>query len=250
MHDYVENINRTTRFPQGRRYCRKVINMHHFRWSTLLSIAILTLTLTTYVPGAVAQEDADAEILASSKPTPADNGASETETQSEKLKPVNLDSEPIDLIVEDPEPPQKKVLISLADQGMWIFEGDNIIQQFDVSTGVPAHRTPTGSFQVWNKAPSAYSNRYECWMLQWMAITRDGLFGMHSLQGTSYLRRIGSVASHGCIRLRHEDADWLYGWTEIGTPVEIVDDWEEPEEETSEEIGSGGDLIAENFYYW
>jgi lipoprotein-anchoring transpeptidase ErfK/SrfK len=135
---------------------------------------------------------------------------------------------------EDESEPESRVLISLADQHMWIFEGDAILTRFPVSTGVPGHRTPPGHYSVRSKAPRAYSRRYECWMLDWMAITPDGLYGMHSLEGTSYLRRIGSVASHGCIRLTHEDARWLYDWVEVGMPVEIVQDWDEPEEDLAE----------------
>ncbi len=143
------------------------------------------------------------------------------------------DPKPLDLIGPDGSgiadiQPDRHILISLADQLMWVFEGDEIVQRFPVSTGVPGHRTPTGNYSVHNQSVRAFSNRYECWMLHWMAITSDGLYGMHALQGTSYLSRLGNVASHGCIRLSHENAEWLYNWVDIGTPVEIVDDWEEP----------------------
>jgi lipoprotein-anchoring transpeptidase ErfK/SrfK len=67
-------------------------------------------------------------------------------------------------------------------------------------------------------------------MPHWSAITADGQYGMHSLEGTSYLQYLGSVASHGCIRLSPEDATWLYDWVSIGTPVDIVDDYDEPPE--------------------
>jgi len=139
-------------------------------------------------------------------------------------------SEITDIISEELfQEPEKSVLISLADQTVYILENGEVVRECLTSTGVPGHRTPTGSYSVHNKSPNAYSNRYECYMPNWMAITPDGLYGMHALQGTSYLRHLGSVASHGCIRLSPEDAEWLYGWTEIGTPVEIVDDWDPPE---------------------
>jgi len=134
-------------------------------------------------------------------------------------------------IEEVAQVPEKNIIISLADQRMWVFENGNIVQRFLVSTGTWGHRTPTGDYQVHNRALSAYSQKYDAWMLHWMAITSDGQIGMHALQGTSYLRHLGSVASHGCIRLSHEDAIWLYGWVAIGTPVQIVDDYTEPPEE-------------------
>lgn len=131
-----------------------------------------------------------------------------------------------------PEATQEKhIIVSLADQRMWVFEGNTIVQRFLVSTGVRGHSTPTGSYSVHNRSPRAYSRRYECYMLQWMAITADGVYGMHALEGTRYERYLGSVASHGCIRLSHVDAQWLYNWVEIGTKVEILADYEEPPEQ-------------------
>ncbi|MCK4719730.1 L,D-transpeptidase [bacterium] len=131
--------------------------------------------------------------------------------------------------LDEPEP-ERKVIISLADQQMWIYEDEEVLHRFLVSTGVPGHRTPTGNYSVRSQAARAYSNKYECAMPNWSAITSDGLYGMHALDGTSYLRHLGSVASHGCIRLAPENAEWLFNWVEIGTPVDIVDDYTEPPE--------------------
>ena len=141
--------------------------------------------------------------------------------------------------------PQKRIIISLADQNMWVFENDEIVQRFPVSTGRPGHRTPTGDYNVRNRAPRAFSKKYECYMLQWMAITSDGEIGMHALEGRAYERHLGHVASHGCIRLSHVNAQWLYIWVEIGLPVEIVDDWEEPIEPPTEE-----EVLAEYPFHW
>ena len=204
----------------------------------------------------LAMFDADAQDMTGTDTSPSDKPPSatdshESDTTSSTDRDTLIDRNAVAEIDENYEP-EKHILISLADQMMWIFEDDEIIQRFPVSTGVQGHRTPTGSFRVWNKAHRAYSNRYEVWMLKWMAITPDGMFGMHALQGTSYLRRIGSVASHGCIRLRHEDADWLYEWAKIGTPVEIVHEWDEPQEpelKTSEDFVYHGESGSEYFYW-
>jgi lipoprotein-anchoring transpeptidase ErfK/SrfK len=150
---------------------------------------------------------------------------------SEEITDIISEDIPEETPVE--EPVQKHIIISLADQMMWVFEGDTIVQRFPVSTGVSGHRTPTGNYSVRNKSPRAYSNRYECYMPHWMAITADGQYGMHALEGPSSLRHLGSVASHGCIRLSPENAAWLYDWVEIGTPVEIMADYDEPPEAKS-----------------
>ena len=147
--------------------------------------------------------------------------------------PAEIPEPAFDVIPPEDIEPDRHIIISLADQRMFIFENGVNIQTFLVSTGVPGHRTPTGSYSVHSRSPRAYSNKYECYMPHWMAITGDGMYGMHALEGTSYLRLLGSVASHGCIRLAPENATWLYEWVEIGTTVDIVDDYEEPVETKS-----------------
>lgn len=142
-------------------------------------------------------------------------------------------------------PPEKKIIISLADQEMWVFENDKIVERFPVSTGRPGHSTPPGKYSVHNLAPRAYSKPYDCYMLQWMAITGDGEIGMHALEGTSYERHLGHVASHGCIRLSHDNAEWLYDWVEIGTPVEIDAEWQEPPEPVNED-----EVLVDYPFHW
>ena len=121
-----------------------------------------------------------------------------------------------------PVAPEKEVIICLGDQHLYRFEDGRIISSHPVSSGVPGHRTPTGDYGVYNQTVRAWSNKYECTMLHWMALTPDGMYGMHALKGTSYLRKLGRVASHGCVRLSHDDAELIYGWVEIGMPVTIV----------------------------
>jgi len=57
---------------------------------------------------------------------------------------------------------------------------------------------------------------------KWMAFTPNGGYGIHGLLGNSYYRRLGSPASHGCVRLTREGARELYGYVAIGTPVDVV----------------------------
>jgi hypothetical protein len=61
-------------------------------------------------------------------------------------------------------------------------------------------------------------------MLNWMAFTADGSYGLHGLEGSSYERHLGSVASHGCVRLSRKYAKDLYTRVKVGMPVTIVSD--------------------------
>ena len=48
-----------------------------------------------------------------------------------------------------------------------------------------------------------------------------GIFS--NLVGTPDAASIGYSASHGCIRMRVPDAEWLFNHVRLGTPVAIVD---------------------------
>jgi lipoprotein-anchoring transpeptidase ErfK/SrfK len=41
------------------------------------------------------------------------------------------------------------------------------------------------------------------------------------LHGTPYKESIGLAATHGCVRMRDEDIEWLYEHVPVGTKVYI-----------------------------
>ena len=43
----------------------------------------------------------------------------------------------------------------------------------------------------------------------------------YALHGTNRPETIGQAVSHGCVRLRNEDIEKLYGMVAVGTPVYI-----------------------------
>lgn len=103
---------------------------------------------------------------------------------------------------------------------------DNVkINTFKISTGKPATPTPKGSFKIKNKYARAWSKKYKLWMPYWLGI-KDGSFGLHELpewpngfkEGANH---IGKPVSHGCIRLSVGQAEIIYQWADIGTPVII-----------------------------
>ena len=53
---------------------------------------------------------------------------------------------------------------------------------------------------------------------RWMGISAPGV-GLH---GTPDAASIGYSASHGCIRMRIPDAEWLFTQVTVGTPVYIT----------------------------
>ncbi|MCB1217433.1 L,D-transpeptidase [bacterium] len=131
------------------------------------------------------------------------------------------------------------LIVNIATQTIYECNiNGEVLNSSRTSTGAKGYDTPLGEYKVVNQARKAYSQKYESWMLHWMGITPDGAYGMHGLEGSSYERKLGSVASHGCVRLSREYAKDLYSRIKVGTPVYIVDDPEldlPPFREISEE---------------
>jgi lipoprotein-anchoring transpeptidase ErfK/SrfK len=117
------------------------------------------------------------------------------------------------------------IVINIANQRIYECNAsDQALREELVSTGRTGLDTPPGNYTVQNKAPKAYSQKYTAWMLQWMALTSDGSYGMHGLEGSSYERRLGHQASHGCVRLSRKYAKELYPRVNVGMPVKIIND--------------------------
>ncbi|WP_291863331.1 L,D-transpeptidase [Bradyrhizobium sp.] len=79
--------------------------------------------------------------------------------------------------------------------------------QWPVSTGLPSHETPNGSFKTFRMEEDHYSKEFDdAPMPHAIFFTRSG----HAIHGTDSLNRLGSPASHGCVRLSRANAATLY----------------------------------------
>ncbi|MDQ6604078.1 MAG: L,D-transpeptidase [Chloroflexota bacterium] len=118
-------------------------------------------------------------------------------------------------------------LVNLAQQHLWAYDGNTLVQDLDVSTGVLGHATPTGSYTVQQRFLSQemigpgydlpnvpYVQYFGNDSLSW----QEG----YSLHGTYWHHNWGRVMSHGCVNLPTDFAAWMWDWATIGTPVEII----------------------------
>lgn len=118
----------------------------------------------------------------------------------------------------------KYIDINLTTQRFCRVDGANLVDCMMTSTGKPSMPTPTGEFKVLNKIPMAFSSIYHLWMPWWQQI--NGPIGIHELvvfPGGVHedVSHMGQKISHGCIRLAPGNAEMLYNWTELGTPVYV-----------------------------
>ena len=121
----------------------------------------------------------------------------------------------------------KYILVDISEQHMYVYEGDVLVYSFVASTGM-GNSTRAGSFSVLNKIPNAYGATWNIWMPNWLGIYWSGSLqnGIHALPilpggGTLWAGYLGTPISYGCVVLGTYDAQALYNWADIGTPVEI-----------------------------
>jgi lipoprotein-anchoring transpeptidase ErfK/SrfK len=121
----------------------------------------------------------------------------------------------------------KYILVDISEQHMYVYEGDTVVYSFVSSTGM-GNATRVGLFSVLDKIPSAYGATWDIWMPNWLGIYYSGSLenGIHALPilpngATLWEGYLGVPISFGCVVLGTYEAQLLYDWAELGTPVEI-----------------------------
>jgi len=126
------------------------------------------------------------------------------------------------------------VVIRRESKGLYVYEGGRLMRVIGIATGQAQYPTPLGTFSVvdmqlhpwWYPPDSDWARGLKPVPpgpgnplgTRWMGLSAYGV-GMH---GTPDAASIGYSASHGCIRMRIPDAEWLFQRVRIGTPVVIV----------------------------
>jgi hypothetical protein len=104
---------------------------------------------------------------------------------------------------------QAKVAITIdKDNQQMIVAIDGVERyQWPVSTGIPSYETPNGSFRTFRMEEDHYSKEFDdAPMPHSIFFTKIG----HAIHGTDSVNRLGSPASHGCVRLSRDNAAKLY----------------------------------------
>jgi LysM repeat protein len=122
----------------------------------------------------------------------------------------------------------KRIEISLAEQHLYAYQGDQLVFSFVASSGAAPTYTRRGEFRVQSKIPNAYGSAWDLWMPNWLGIywagsTENGIHALPILSNgqTLWAGYLGQPVSYGCIVLGTVEAQLLYNWADIGTPVSI-----------------------------
>lgn len=121
----------------------------------------------------------------------------------------------------------KYILVSISEQHLYAYDNNSLVYSFVASTGM-RNATRTGQFSVLDKIPSAYGATWNIWMPNWLGIYYAGTLenGIHALPilpsgATLWAGFLGTPISYGCVVLGTSEAQELYNWADVGTPVDI-----------------------------
>src|SRR5215468_11299555 len=104
---------------------------------------------------------------------------------------------------------QAKVAITVDkdNQQMTVAIDEVVRYRWPVSTGIPSYETPSGSFRTFRMEEDHYSKEFDdAPMPHSIFFTKIG----HAIHGTDSESRLGTPASHGCVRLSRANASTLY----------------------------------------
>jgi lipoprotein-anchoring transpeptidase ErfK/SrfK len=96
--------------------------------------------------------------------------------------------------------------VSLSSQRMTVSVNGVRQYTWKVSTGRSGYGTPTGSYRPQRLERSWYSRKYDNAPMPHSVFFRGG----YAIHGTNAVSRLGSRASHGCVRLAPGNAATLY----------------------------------------
>ena len=122
----------------------------------------------------------------------------------------------------------KYILVNVSEQRLYTYEHGSFVNTFLVSTGVKGFETPRGKKSVTHKLPyhdyiwlygEDDPRNYNIPNVRWN-LRFQKYYYIHS---ADWHNNFGNPMSHGCVNVGLKDAEWVFNWSDIGTPVEIID---------------------------
>lgn len=138
---------------------------------------------------------------------------------------------PADTFLLLPPVPDKRIVVSISRQRVWVYEHGAVIQDWPTSTGIDDSPTWRGLYQIISHEPNAYAGNWNLYMPYFMGVYRpipgadftNGFHGFPTRGGGQILweNSLGTRVTYGCILLSNTNAVWLYDWAEDGVVVDI-----------------------------
>lgn len=113
----------------------------------------------------------------------------------------------------------KYIDLDLSEQKLYAFDGETLVRSFLISSGLPATPTPIGTFSIYSRSRASLmaGPGYYLPNVQWVNRFNES----RSIHGTYWHHNFGHPMSHGCVNATNGDAEFIYTWAPMGTPVII-----------------------------
>jgi hypothetical protein len=99
-----------------------------------------------------------------------------------------------------------KIIVSKRRQRMYVYLNKKHLYTFKVSTARRGYWTPNGVFRPYSLERMHYSRKYHNSPMPWSVFFKGG----YAIHGTYSISRLGSPASHGCVRVHPRHAKKIY----------------------------------------
>ena len=104
--------------------------------------------------------------------------------------------------------------VDVSSQTMTISRYGRVIYSWSISTARKGYITPRGNYRPTRLHRMWYSRKYEMSPMPWSVFFRGG----YAIHGTDAVKRLGTPASHGCIRLHTANAATFYSLVRLVGP--------------------------------
>lgn len=138
---------------------------------------------------------------------------------------------PADAFLLRPVVPNKRIVVSLPQQRVRVYENGALIQDWVASTGIADSPTWPGVYQVISRETNAYAGNWNLYMPYFIGVYQpipgadftNGFHGFPTRGGGQILweNSLGTRVTYGCILVSNTNARWLYEWAEDGVVVVI-----------------------------
>lgn len=102
--------------------------------------------------------------------------------------------------------PAVMIRVDLSEQRMTVLVRGKPVQRWKVSTAGRGYRTPTGFWTPYRMHTMWRSRKYDNAPMPHSIFFHEG----YAIHATPYVKRLGTPASHGCVRLHPDNAKALF----------------------------------------
>lgn len=138
---------------------------------------------------------------------------------------------PADIFLTGDVNPAKRIVVSISNQTVKVYENDQLKWDWVASTGISSSPTWTGVYQIQSHVDNAYAANWNLYMPNFMGVYQpvpgadftNGFHGFPTRGGGQLLweNSLGTKVTYGCILLSNTNIQLLYDWAEEGVVVEI-----------------------------